>query len=88
MSDAEELVTFVKWLREGAMTDLMRKKAVQLIERQAEENAALRKDAERYRWLRNPPPGAHEHLAVCTQDEALFEESLDTAIDAAMKEKP
>ena len=54
------------------------------LEAQLSATDATAKDAERYRWLRNPPPGAHEHLAVCTQDEALFEEQLDAAIDAAM----
>jgi len=43
------------------------------------ENAELRKDAERYRWIRN-----NDYLSV--MDCAKWE-YLDSAIDAAMKEE-
>lgn len=57
------------------------------------EVAALREDAERYRWLREP----QDHFAVEVEDQnengytsvfyAIVREELDAAIDAARKGK-
>lgn len=52
-----------------------------------EECANLRKDAERYRWLRK---GENDAVAFYERDCALYmhrEEKLDAAIDAAMREQ-
>ena len=55
------------------------------------ENEALRKDAERYRWLRsNSVPPYHDHFPVARYfdtGEMILGEALDAAIDAA-KETP
>ena len=48
-----------------------------LINRQSKEIAALRKDAERYRWMRNQE---EYNLPIDPND-------MDAAIDAAMKKK-
>lgn len=45
--------------------------------------AALRRDAARYRWLRDPPGDWWNTYCVCAKDEALFGDKLDSAIDAA-----
>jgi hypothetical protein len=59
------------------------------------ENAALKLDAERYRWLRDKSPGQYEQPIVVTQARAgdhmkyigpLAYNDLDSAIDAAMGE--
>ena len=100
MNDAEELV---KRLREHALYgcwqnhDLAKQTieglAANLIERQAEEIAVLRKDAERYRWMRSQH-GIVRPDAACVfnigHDWANVADgnALDNAIDAAMKEKP
>ena len=59
-----------------------------LLARAADELAALRKDAERYRWLRSDatPPG-EDCPAVYMMDEfggVLLGEVLDAAVDAAI----
>jgi hypothetical protein len=48
--------------------------------------AALRRDAERYRWLRDAHPATEEVIAVAWGDPArnMRHEDLDAAIDAAM----
>ena len=60
------------------------------------ECAALRKDAERYRWLRDKSPGQYKHPIVVTQAQAgdhmkyigpLAYRNLDAAIDAAIAGK-
>lgn len=74
-----------------SMRDLARKQRDQL----KAENEALRKDAERYRWLRDPdnqcaveddsdyymPPMVCGYVE---HEDILTHEALDTAIDAAM----
>ena len=62
------------------------------LRRLSAENAALRKDAERYRWLRNQNPtryaidlGANIIDINCKED-GQYE--LDAAIDSVMKETP
>jgi hypothetical protein len=49
------------------------------------ENAALRLDAERYRWLRNDKRG--RSLSVSSLEWTGNAELSDAAVDAAMKEK-
>lgn len=73
------------------MTDITTKLADALreIEVLEAENEALRKDAERYRWLRDPKN--HEQLGVgqWIGDDRfnwLTATEADAAIDAAMKE--
>ena len=65
------------------------------LDRNAEQNAALQKDAERYRWLRNDSFGQFVHPIVVSQTRTerginyigpVFYESLDAAIDAAKGE--
>lgn len=57
------------------------------------ENESLRKDAERYRWLRNPDrciedylDGPADNIVVgsCGGEDILWLEGLDSAIDAAI----
>jgi hypothetical protein len=59
--------------------------------------AEARKDAERYRWLRDKSPGQNEQPIVVTQARSgyhmkyigpLAYADLDAAIDTALKEKP
>jgi len=54
----------------------------------SENYARMAADAERYRWLRDLPPGMYECLAVCGPEEAHFGEQLDLRIDAAMNRDP
>ena len=57
--------------------------------RLAAENAALRKDAERYRWLRIPENGVSVTIADEDDPETWYEYDslrLDAAIDAAMEQ--
>jgi hypothetical protein len=49
------------------------------------ENAALREDAERYRWLRQM---VFDDRIIPSPDRMLHGEELDSAIDAARKEQP
>jgi hypothetical protein len=65
--------------------------AFRLINEQFVENEQLRKDAERYRWLRSKHNDGAEFLAVCGEDDVIIENlmgvdglDLDAAIDAAM----
>ena len=61
--------------------------AVGMIERLRTENARLREDAERYRWLRDPCSGAERVIFYCRGDygRGLMSGSwLDAAIDDAM----
>jgi hypothetical protein len=55
------------------------------------ENEALRKDAERYRWLRSRDLDTIDKGGVFAgmtpRNIVLNEEHLDTAIDAALKEQ-
>lgn len=44
---------------------------------------ALEQDAARYRWPRDPPGDWWNTYAICAQDEALFGDKADAAIDAA-----
>ena len=57
----------------------------------ARENEALRKDAERYRWLRSRDLDAIDKGGVFAgmtpRNVVLNEEHLDAAIDAALKEQ-
>lgn len=48
-------------------------------------DSAMAKDAQRYRWLRNPDPAIHRELDVC-DDFMVVQEGrhLDEAIDAAI----
>ncbi len=62
-----------------------REKDAAELKRLAAENAELRKDAERYWWIRRFPIKAHRLLDIGGR-----KEKLDSAIDAALqgKEKP
>ena len=67
----------------------VRQQAADALERLAAENAALRKDAERYRWLRIAENGVSVTIADENDPEAWYEYDslrLDAAIDAAMEE--
>jgi outer membrane murein-binding lipoprotein Lpp len=70
------------------LTDIIKAKGAEMA-RLERENAELRKDAERYRWLRDPANMRHED-DLCVSD-GYFNEyregELDAAIDAAMKEQ-
>jgi hypothetical protein len=52
------------------------------LRRLAAENAALRKDAERYRWLRDK--GDSTWMAMGRRPGVKFTQEIDAAIDAAM----
>lgn len=52
--------------------------------RAADELEALRKDAERYRWLRKRQVECAPHISIAEHAAQKF----DAAIDAAMKDKP
>lgn len=54
--------------------------------RQSERVKELERDAARYRWLRDCGPD-WQHLNILDQRGSLVAESLDAAIDAAMKEQ-
>jgi septal ring factor EnvC (AmiA/AmiB activator) len=57
------------------------------VERLERENEALRKDAERYRWLRDDKNQLSED-DICVSDSsftAYFKDDLDAAIDAAIE---
>lgn len=49
------------------------------------ENAELRKDAERYRFIRHPALSTKQTAQILTAIDGYCEEDLDTAIDEAMK---
>jgi hypothetical protein len=51
------------------------------------ENEALRADAERYRFIRNPVISARTHGHIMYAVEELAEHSLDEYLDAKMKEQ-
>jgi hypothetical protein len=56
------------------------------------ENEALRKDAERYRWLKDQQRMAYGDTAVINWNighdwQRINSENLDSAIDAAIKEQ-
>jgi hypothetical protein len=65
--------------------------AAALLNRLADELEALRKDAERYRWLRTNHPIHDNSPFICRNFGASFSqwtgEDADTVIDAAMKEQ-
>ena len=63
-----------------AQGELVRKSYEDKIARLERELAALRADAERYRWLRD-----ERHEYELTIEPVLSETKLDAAIDAAMK---
>ena len=71
-------------------TELARKKVTQRIEALEAELAACRKDAERYRWLRDgklpsPPNGMEYPIPVWSRSGAgIWDVGLDAAIDAAL----
>jgi hypothetical protein len=68
-------------------------KSNELVEQLERENEALRKDAERYRWLRdnshNTPIGVYEWVERDGRQQRawLGSNELDAAIDAAIKEQ-
>ena len=49
---------------------------------------AAQADALRYRWLRDPPGDWWNTYTICAQDEALFGDKADAAIDAAIAKVP
>lgn len=49
------------------------------------ENEALRRDAERYRWLRGM---LYDDQIIAATGRVLHSETLDASIDAAMQEQP
>ena len=65
-------------------------KSNELVEQLERENEALRKDAERYRWLREFGARARIYVPANrgTEMEIATAEKLDSAIDAAIKEQP
>lgn len=68
---------------------LVATEAADALERLTAENAALRKDAERYRWLRIPENGVSVTIADEDDPETWYEYDslrLDAAIDAAMEQ--
>ena len=76
-------------LKDGALEDLrLRTSALEMMNAANSEAEALRKDAERYRWLRDPCSGAERVIFYCRGDygRGLMSSSmLDAAIDAAME---
>lgn len=52
------------------------------------ENAALREDAERYRWLRSQYEDRPYAVFAWDDDCAIGGDDLDAALDAARKEQP
>jgi hypothetical protein len=58
------------------------------VERLTAENAALRKDAERYRWLRDSAGNDIMEKLMAECSPPRWDELVDAAIDAAMGEKP
>jgi hypothetical protein len=55
------------------------------IEQLERENAELRKDAERYRFIRRPALSTGEFARILTAIDTFCEWELDAAIDEAMK---
>lgn len=64
----------------------------ELIEQQRTENEALRRDAERYRWLRDMDEDPAVSLAAiftdCQGSAQSISNRIDAAVDRAMKETP
>jgi hypothetical protein len=58
------------------------------IARLTAENAALRKDAERYRWLRDSAGNDIMEKLMAECSPPRWDELVDAAIDAAMGERP
>ena len=50
-----------------------------------EENERLRRDADRYRWLRDM---IYDDRIIVAADRMLNGEALDVAVDAALQEQP
>ena len=50
-----------------------------------EENERLRRDADRYRWLRDM---IYDDRIIVAADRMLHGEALDVAVDAALQEQP
>lgn len=79
-------VEYTKWLGSGGLSGVARATHATLtaqadeIDRLTTENAELRKDAERYRWLRDN--SASEQASVFFS--YAVPKLIDTAIDAAM----
>lgn len=59
--------------------------AVELIERLQAENEALKKDAERYRWLRRPASFRGVFAVIAGKLGCKFPEQLDREIDDQME---
>lgn len=80
------------WLaRSGTTTDihLIEDEAINALEAQAREIDGLRKDAERYQFLRDTCwlDTPLEHV-ICLQLNAKWDRAIDEAIDAAKETKP
>ena len=82
--------------RMAEMCEIPEKQASEVLELIA-ENEALRADAERYRWLRDPDhceedflDGPADNIVVgsCGGEDILWSEQLDAAVDAAMSKEP
>lgn len=67
---------------------IMRIPSDQEIDRLRSENEALRKDAERYRWLRDESNKTRENSPCVVDDcgNVYLEADLDAVIDAELKE--
>ena len=81
-TDPEVLATALSNI--GTLSPRLRKvydDSAALLRAQATEIEALRKDAARYRWLRDNPWPSFLRSIVVTQSKAAW----DTAIDASMK---
>ena len=100
--DANLLADLMKWAKDAGSSpeDLERFATYTIATRDMEiatlreENEALRRDAERYRWLR----GEHSRIDPCIKANAKYRlerdsstwvniHDLDAAIDAAMEDK-
>ena len=91
--DAERLVDMLTAERDALKADLASMTATMLAmrdqrERYADERDALRKDAERYRWLRDSAGNDIMEKLMAECSPPRWDELVDAAIDAAMGERP
>ena len=78
------------WAAEMSDEPIILSRCCPTCERLTAENAALRKDAERYRWLRGSTKRVVQtHIEACVRRERLQcsdQNAIDAAIDAAMEQ--
>ena len=88
LEDRDRLRAEIAALKRALVTDWDGKSTLRML---TAERDALKKDAERYRWLRDAHPATEEIVVVRWRNlnEEMRYEKLDSAIDAALsKEKP